>query len=134
MDNGIIASGWTKAVLEDSTDSERLWVYMGNKEGEQKTVAQAGKKEAAIKETANWIEQQIEHVWHALGKADRQAERRLAIRKCKEITEYEFVYRGKLLAEARSYFSRAEQRWKFELMQVDQEYYAAVKEYFTRIK
>ena len=71
-------------------------------------------------------------MWQALGKADKQAGRKLGIRKCKKITEYEFVYGGKVLAEARSYFSHTDQQWRFELMQVDQEHYLAVKEYFTR--
>ena len=93
------------------------------------TAAEGGMK-TALEETQKWIEQQIEHVWRALG-ADKQGDRRLEVRKCEKRVEYGFVYKGKLLANARSYFSYGERQWKFELMQVDQEYYPAVKEYFS---
>lgn len=90
------------------------------------------KKKAALEETARWIDRQIEHVWYALGIEDNQIHGKLDIRQREKNVEYGFVYKGKLLAKARSYFSYEERQWRFELMEVDREYYPLVREYFNR--
>lgn len=98
--------------------------------GGENTVGQGGMK-AALEETEKWIGRQIEHVWRALGAADKGQDRKLEIKENGKRLEYGFIYKGKLLARARSYFSHTERQWKFELMQVDREYYSAVKQYFA---
>lgn len=85
---------------------------------------------AAAEETAKWINEQIEHVWNALGLRNEEG-RELKRRARGKESEYLFVYRGRVLAEARSYFGFEEQQWRFELTQVDRERYGMVKEYFA---
>jgi ribosomal protein L20 len=46
-------------------------------------------------------------------------------------TEFQFVYRQRVLAKARGYFSREERQWRFELTEVDRERYEAVRAYFA---
>lgn len=88
-------------------------------------------KKTIIEETAKWIDEQIEHVWRALRLEKEQRFRELKIGNRGNRTEYYFVYKGKVLARAVSYFSYEEHQWKFELVQVEQECFAAVKEYYA---
>ena len=97
-------------------------------------MADKDQKKIAIKETADWMERQVEHVWRALGVGGERADRELRTNGRGPETEYLFMYRGKILAKARSYFSRHERQWKFELTEADQERYEAVKEYFAGLR
>jgi len=100
--------------------------------GGKENIAAGGGVKSALEETQRWIGQQVEHVWRALGVADTQEDRKLELREWGKGLEYGFVHKGKLLAKARSYFSFGERQWRFELVQVDEEYYPAVKEYFRK--
>ena len=101
-------------------------------EGGQKIVSYEDKRKIAIEETAKWVSRQTEQVWRALKVWEEEKNRELRIKSHKTETEHQFVYRGNVLAEARSYFCREERQWKFEVTWVDQEQYQAVREYFAK--
>lgn len=94
-------------------------------------ISDEDRRKAAIAETAKWMKEQAEHVWRALGVWDEEEGRQLKCTVMENETTYRFVYRGRVLAEARGYFSREERQWKFELTEVDRERYGAVRAYFS---
>lgn len=103
---------------------------MAGVEGREYGTAEV-RKRAAIEETAKWMKEQTKHVWRALGVRDEEDGRELRSAVKGTDTEYQFVYRQKVLAKARSYFSREDRQWKFELTEVDRERYEAVRAYFA---
>lgn len=89
------------------------------------------RRRAAIEETAKWMMEQTKHVWRALGVRDEEDGGELKSAVKGTDTEFQFVYRQRVLAKARGYFSWEERQWRFELTEVDRERYEAVRAYFA---
>lgn len=85
-----------------------------------------------IQETADWLNQQIEHVWNALGAENiKNSDRELKVKHRGKYIWYYFICHGNLCAEARYYFNTEENRWMFELTDVAEEYFPQIRDYFT---
>ena len=88
-----------------------------------------------IQETAEWLSQQIEHVWNALDmKNAKNSDRELKVKHKGKYTYYHFIYQGKFCAEAMYYFDTEEGQWMFELTDVAKEYFSQIHDYFTKRK
>ncbi len=90
-------------------------------------------KKLLLHKTANWINEQIEHVWYALAGENplRKEDKTLQIKQNGKETFYYFTLKNSFCAEAKSYFDLEEQQWRFELTQVTKEYYQRIHDYFT---
>jgi len=101
--------------------------------GTTERIDKQGLKRKLLLETAGWLNEQVENVWRAMagGRPAAEKDKKLQVKHSGKETIYHFIYKGKLSAEARSYFNEEEQQWRFELTKVIQEYYQNVHDYFT---